>query len=492
MNASLRRISVTVMALIVLLLLNATMTQVFTADGLRADPRNQRVLLDEYSRQRGQIIAGGQLLAYSVATDSRFRFLRVYPNPAVYAPITGFYSLRYSSTGLERTEDALLNGSDERLFGRRLADFFTGRDPRGGNVETTINPRVQQAAWDSMQRGCGGPPCKGAVVALEPSTGKILAMVSAPSVDPNLLSSHDPALQEQAWQRLRDDPDSPMTNRAISETYPPGSTFKVITTAAALQGGATEDEQLTAAPKITLPGSTATLENYGGSPCGNEPTVSLRQAFALSCNTAFVQLGIATGADALRSMAHSFGMDGTPSVIPLQVAESTVGIISDAAALGMSSIGQKDVALTPLQNAEVAATIANDGVTMHPYLIDRLKGPDLANISTTAPYQQRHAVSPQVAAKLTELMIGAEKDAQQKGAIPGVQIASKTGTAEHGTDPRHTPPHAWYIAFAPAQSPKVAVAVLVEDGADRLSATGGALAAPIGRAVIEAALQGGP
>ena len=492
MNTSLRRISVTVMALIVLLLLNATMTQVFTADGLRADPRNQRVLLDEYSRQRGQIIAGGQLLAYSVATDSRFRFLRVYPNPAVYAPITGFYSLRYSSTGLERAEDALLNGSDERLFGRRLADFFTGRDPRGGNVETTINPRVQQTAWDSMQQGCGGPPCKVAVFALEPATGKILAMVSSPSFDPNLLSSHDPAQQQQVWQRLRDDPDSPMTNRAISETYPPGSTFKVITTAAALQGGANEDEQLTAAPKITLPGSTATLENYGGSPCGNEPTVSLRQAFALSCNTAFVQLGIATGADALRGMAHSFGMDGTPSVIPLQVAESTVGIIPDDAALGMSSIGQKDVALTPLQNAEVAATIANNGVTMHPYLIDSLKGPDLANISTTAPYQQRHAVSPQVAAKLTELMVGAEKVAQQKGAIPGVQIASKTGTAEHGTDPRHTPPHAWYIAFAPAQSPKVAVAVLVEDGADRLSATGGALAAPIGRAVIEAALQGGP
>ena len=158
-----------------------------------------------------------------------------------------------------------------------------------------------------------------------------------------------------------------------------------------------------------------------------------------------------TGADALRSMAHSFGLDSTPSVIPLQVAESTVGIFADAAALGMSSIGQKDVALTPLENAEIAATIANGGVTMQPYLIDSLKGPDLANISTTAPYQQRRAVSPQVAAKLTELMVGAEKDAQQKGAIPGVQIASKTGTAEHGSDPRNTPPHAWYIAFAPAQ-----------------------------------------
>ncbi|MCV7075882.1 D,D-transpeptidase PbpA [Mycobacterium szulgai] len=491
MNASLRRISVTVMALIVLLLLNATYTQVFTADGLRADPRNQRVLLDEYSRQRGQITAGGQLLAYSMATDSHYRFLRVYPNPAVYAPVTGFYSLRYSSAGLERAEDPVLNGSDERLFGRRLADFFTGRDPRGGNVDTTIVPRIQQAGWDAMQQGCGGPPCKGAVVALEPSTGKILAMVSSPSYDPNLLASHNPDVQAQAWQALRDNPDNPLINRAISETYPPGSTFKVITTAAALAAGANDTEQLTAAATIPLPNSTAMLENYGGKPCGANPTVSLSEAFAKSCNTAFVQLGILTGADALRSMAQAFGMDTSPSPIPLQVAESTVGRIPDAAALGMSSIGQKDVALTPLQNAEIAATIANGGIAMRPYLIDSLKGPDLANISTTAPYQQRRAVSPQVAAKLTELMVGAEKVAQQKGAIPGVQIASKTGTAEHGTDPRHTPPHAWYIAFAPAQAPKVAVAVLVENGGDRLSATGGALAAPIGRAVIEAALQGG-
>ena len=491
MNASLRRVSVTVMALMVLLLLNATFTQVFTADGLRADPRNQRVLLDEYSRQRGQFTAGGQLLAYSVATDNRYKFLRVYPNPSVYAPITGFYSLRYSSTGLERAEDPVLNGSDERLFGRRLADFFTGRDPRGGNVDTTINPRVQQAGWDALQQGCGGP-CKGAVVALEPSTGKILALVSSPSYDPNQLASHNPDEQLRAWQRLRDDPAAPLTNRAIAETYPPGSTFKVITTAAALQAGMTEDDQLTSAPTIPLPDSTATLENFGGTPCGAEPTVSLREAFARSCNTAFVQLGIATGTDALRSTAQAFGFDTAPEPVPLQVAESTVGPIADAAALGMSSIGQKDVALTPLQNAVVAAAIANAGVIMQPYLVNSLQGPDLANISSTAPHQQRRAVSPQVAAKLTELMVGAESVTQQKGAIPGVQIASKTGTAEHGTDPRHTPPHAWYIAFAPAYLPKVAVAVLVEGGAERPSATGGALAAPIGRAVIEAALQGGP
>ena len=489
MNTSLRRISVMVMALIVLLLVNSTVTQVFRADALRSDPRNQRVLLDEYARQRGQITASGQMLAYSVATSGHYRFLRVYPDPFSYAPVTGFYSLRFSSTGLERAEDPLLNGSDERLFGKRLADFFTGRNPRGGNVDTTIVPRVQQAAWDALQKGCNGP-CMGSVVALEPSTGKILAMVSAPSYDPNLLAIHDTEAQGETWEQLRDDPQSPMTNRAIAERYPPGSTFKVITTAAALQAGISEDEQLTAAPQIPLPNSTATLENYGGSPCGNRPTAALREAFERSCNTAFVQLGIRVGADALRNTADAFGFDAPPASIPLEVVESTVGPMSDAAAVGMSSMGQKDVAVTPLQNAMVAAAIANDGMVMQPYLVDRLEGPDLADLTVTAPAEQRRAVSPQVAAKLTDLMVGAEKFTQQNGAIPGVQIASKTGTAEHGTDPRNTPPHAWYIAFAPAQDPKVAVAVLVENGGDRLSATGGALAAPIGRATIAAALEG--
>ena len=491
MNTSLRRISLMVMSLIVLLLVNATVTQVFRADALRSDPRNQRVLLDEYSRQRGQITASGQLLAYSVSTNARYRFLRVYPDAFASAPVTGFYSLRFSSTGLERAEDPVLNGSDERLFGKRLADFFTGRDPRGGNVDTTIVPRVQQAAWEAMQQGCNGP-CKGSVVALEPSTGRILAMVSAPSYDPNLLSTHDTEAQGATWQQLRDDPDSPLTNRAIAERYPPGSTFKVITTAAALQAGITDAEPLTAAPQIPLPNSTATLENYGGTPCGSGPTASLREAFARSCNTAFVQLGIRIGGDALRNAADAFGFDAPPAPIPLEVAQSTVGPMPDAAAVGMSSMGQKDVAVTPLQNAMVAAAVANSGVVMQPYLVEQLEGPDLADISTTAPQEQRRAVSPQVAAKLTDLMVAAEQMTQQKGAIPGVQIASKTGTAEHGTDPRNTPPHAWYIAFAPAQNPKVAIAVVVENGGDRLSATGGALAAPIGRATMAAALQGAP
>ena len=184
------------------------------------------------------------------------------------------------------------------------------------------------------------------MVALEPSTGKILAMVSSPSYDPNLLATHDTDEQGKAWTQLRDDPDSPLTNRAIAETYPPGSTFKVITTAAALQSGITDDAQLTAAPQTQLPNSTATLENYGGTPCGNGPTASLREAFARSCNTAFVELGIRVGAEALRSTAQAFGFDSAPDPIPLEVAESTMGPMADSAAVGMSSMGQKDVAVT--------------------------------------------------------------------------------------------------------------------------------------------------
>ena len=488
MNTSLRRISMAFMGLVVLLLGNVTLTQVFRADGLRSDPRNQRVLLDEYSRQRGQITASGQLLAYSVATSGRYRYLRVYPDPFAYAPVTGFYSLRFSSSGLERAEGPVLNGSDQRLFGRRLADFFTGRDPRGGNVDTTIVPRVQLAAWQAMSRGCPDG-CRGSVVALDPATGKVLAMVSAPSYDPNLLASHDTDAQGEVWRQLRDDPESPLTNRAIAERYPPGSTFKVITAAAALESGLPDTEPLTAAARIPLPDSTLSLENYGGEPCGPAPAAPLREAFEKSCNTAFVELGLRLGGDTLRRTAEAFGFDSPQPPIPLQVAESTVGPLPDAAAVGMSAMGQKDVAVTPLQNAMVAAAIANSGVAMQPYLVESLEGPDLSAVAETAPRPQRRAVSAQVAAKLTDLMIAAEKFTQQDGAIPGVQIASKTGTAEHGTDPRNTPPHAWYIAFAPAQNPRVAVAVLVEDGGDRLSATGGALAAPIGRATIAAALQ---
>ncbi|MFC8930526.1 peptidoglycan D,D-transpeptidase FtsI family protein [Rhodococcus sp. NPDC057135] len=488
MNTPLRRVAMAVMVMVVALLANATYVQVIKADDLRADPRNSRVLLDEYSRQRGQISAAGQVLAASQATDDRYKYLRQYPNPYPYAPVTGFYSMQYGSAGLERTEDPILNGSDNRLFSQRFFDLVSGRDPRGGNVVTTLNPAMQQVAYDQLT----SKGYTGSVVAIEPSTGRILTMVSTPSYDPNLLASHDGAETTQAWDELNADPNDPLVNRAISQTYPPGSTFKVLTTAAALGNGATPEDQLTAAPQITLPGTSTTLENYNGSTCGPNPTASLREAFARSCNTAFVELGIKDGADAIKDEASAFGIGPNTPAIPLPVADSTVGDISDDAALGQTSIGQRDVAVTPLENAVIAATVANGGVRMQPNLISQLQAPDLTDLSTPSPVSMGQAISPAVAATLTDLMIGSENFTGGDGKIPGVQIASKTGTAEHGVNPRETPPHAWYIAFAPAQNPTVAVAVIVENGGDRgLVATGGSVAAPIGRAVIAAGIQGG-
>lgn len=495
MNTPLRRVAIAVMAMVFALVANATYVQVIKADDLRADPRNSRVLLDEYSRQRGQISAEGQVLAVSVPTEDRYKYLRTYPanpaapaSPLANAPVTGFYSMQYGSTGLERSMDTILNGSDSRLFGRRFFDLVSGRDPRGGNVITTIDPVMQQVAYDELT----SKGYTGSVVAIEPSTGKVLTMVSTPSYDPNLLASHDGAVSTAAWERLNSNPEKPLLNRAVSQTYPPGSTFKVVDTAAALEMGMTPEDQLTAAPEITLPGTSTTLENYNGTTCGDGPTASLREAFARSCNTAFVELGIEVGSERLRNQAEEFGIGSDYPDFALPVAESVLGPIPDDAALGQTSIGQRDVALTPLQNAIIAATVANGGVRMQPQLIDKLQGPDLSNLETTDPVSAGRAMSPEVAATLTELMIASEQRTSGAGKIPGVQIASKTGTAEHGTDPRITPPHAWYIGFAPAEKPTVAIAVIVEDGGDEgLAATGGSVAAPIGRAVIAAGIRGG-
>ncbi|MEV6770903.1 penicillin-binding protein 2 [Nocardia sp. NPDC051030] len=489
MNTPLRRVAMAVMVMIVALLANATYVQVIKADSLRNDPRNVRVLLDEYARQRGQISAQGTVLASSVSTDDRYKYLRTYPtDPLAYAPATGFYSMQYGSTGLEHAEDSVLNGSDNQLFGRRLIDMVSGRDPRGGNVITTINPAMQKVAYEQLT----AKGYTGSVVAIEPSTGRILTMVSTPSYDPNLLSGHDGARATQSWDQLRSDPRQPMLNRAVSQTYPPGSTFKVITTAAALSNNiAKPDDQFTAAPRITLPDTSTTLENYNGSHCGpgDAQTASLTEAFKYSCNTAFAELGIKVGAAKLKDEAAAFGVGQHPN-IPIPWADSTIGTIPDPAALGQSSIGQRDVALTPLDNAVIAATVANGGVRMQPHLVDQLQAPDLTTLETVKPTSVGQAISAQVATQLTNLMIESEKNTQG-GGQRGYTIASKTGTAEHGTDPRNTPPHAWYIAFAPAQNPKIAIAVIVENGGDRaLAATGGSVAAPVARAVLDAGLGG--
>ncbi|WP_343946853.1 penicillin-binding protein 2, partial [Pseudonocardia zijingensis] len=413
--------------------------------------------------------------------------LRQYSDGPVYAPVTGYYSITYSSSGVERAADEVLNGSDDRLFARRLSDLITGRDPSGGNVVLTLDPDVQRAAYDQLtDRGYTG-----AVVALRPKTGEILAMVSTPSFDPNELASHDADERMSAWQRFNEADPPVLPNRAISETYPPGSTFKLIDVAAALSSGRyTPDSQFTAASAITLQGTNTQLQNFNGNACGTGETASLRDALQRSCNTAFAQLSAELGEEALRTQAERFGIGTTDLQVPMPVATSTIGDIPDTAALQQSSIGQRDVALTPLQNAMVVAAIANGGVVMQPHLISQIQSQDLTPVETTEPDRLGQAVDSSVARTLTEMMVNNENSYSGSGKITGVQIAAKTGTAEHGANPQAVAPHVWYVAFAPADDPQIAVAVLVESGGDRsnLAATGGTVAAPIGRAVIRAGL----
>ncbi len=487
MNRPVRRVALAVMVMVVVLLGNITYIQVVKAGEYRDDSRNQRGQIDEYSRQRGQITAGSQVLAQSVETDNRLRYQRRYPDGPAFAPVTGYFSTVYGSTALERATDGVLNGTDDRLFVRRLSDLITGRDPAGGNVVSTIDPNVQKRAFEEMDSN----GFTGSVVALEPQTGDILGMVSTPSYDPNRLASPDASEQQRAYKEFSNAEPGVLGNRAISEIYPPGSTFKLVTTAAALQNGFTPDSPLTAAPKITLADSTTTLENYNGTPCGSGATATLRDALARSCNTAFAQLGGELGPEKLRAEAESFGIGRSDLAIPMGVQPSSVGPMSDTPSTQQSAIGQRDVRLTPLQNAMIAASIANGGQTMAPHLVKEIQSPQLDVVDTTEPDRTTRSMPAGVASTLTDLMIGAENRTQGGGKITGVQIASKTGTAEHGTDPKNTPPHAWYVAFAPAQNPKVAVAVLVENGGNRaLEATGGSVAAPVGRAVIAEALRG--
>jgi peptidoglycan glycosyltransferase len=487
-NTPVRRVALAVMGMIVLLMANLTYVQVVKAGDYRDDARNQRVLLAEYSRQRGQISAAGQVLAQSVETGDRLRFQREYPDGPVYSTVTGFYSVLYSGSGIERSMDEVLNGNDDRLFARRLSDLITGRDPSGGSVVLTIDPAVQQAAYEALT----SRDYAGAVVALRPQTGQILAMVSTPTYDPNKLASHNSEDQTAAWTKFNDADPPVLPNRAISETYPPGSTFKLIDTAAALQNGFTPDSQLTAASEITLQDTATQLENFAGTACGTGPTASLRDALARSCNTAFAELGAQLGEDKIRAQAEAFGVGTEPPAIPMTVAPSTLGDIPDTASLQQSAIGQRDVRFTPLQNAMIVAAIANGGQVMAPYLVQQVLSPTLDVLDETQPDRLGRAMPADVAKTLTDLMIGAENRTQGGGKITGVQIAAKTGTAEHGADPKATPPHNWYVAFAPANDPQIAVAVLVENGGDRsLEATGGSRAAPIGRAVIAAGLRSG-
>jgi penicillin-binding protein A len=482
-NRPIRRVALAMLVLFGLLIANANYVQVFEGDRLRSDPGNTRVLLDEYERQRGTIVVDGRSIAESVPTDDKLKFLRRYPDKDVYAPVTGFYSLIYGATGIEQAENSVLSGSDARLFTRRLSALLTGRDPRGGNVVLTLNRQAQKAAVQGLGNRAG------AVVALDPATGKILAMASSPSYDPNPISSHDPSSIRAAYNKLATDPRDPLLNRAINARYPPGSTFKVIVAAAALENGRTPDTQLDCPSAYTPPGTRTALHNFGNESCG-APKVSMQTALTNSYNTAFAKLGVDVGQSAIRTAASGFGIGGDPLQTPLRVSQSSLGDIPDTPALAQSAIGQRDVALTPLQAAMIAAAVSNNGVLMTPYLVDRVEAPDLTVLDTTQPEQLSTAVSPQIAGQLTQMMRSVVQNGTgRKAQIPGIDVAGKTGTAQTTAGQA---PHAWFIGFAHANGRQVAVAVIIEHGGNSGSeTTGGEAAAPIARDVMEAVLKSG-
>ncbi|ASO17705.1 peptidoglycan glycosyltransferase [Actinoalloteichus hoggarensis] len=488
MNTPIRRVALTVMLMIVALLVNLTYIQVIWSDELRAHPSNSRTLTEELARQRGDIIVGNEAVATVEETgDNVYPYQRVYPDGPIYAPITGYYSPA-GRTGLERAEDQVLNGSDDRLFVRRLSDLITGRDARGGMVELTIDRRMQETAYQMMT----DQGLTGSVVAIEPDTGRILTMVSTPTFDPNQLATLDSEARAEASAALEADEGRPLHNRAISETQPPGSTFKLLVAAAALENGYTADSAVRAESSIQLPGTNTMLPNFNNNVCGDGQNATLLQAVEESCNVPFGVIADELGPEVLQEKAEALGFSDPDLEIPMSVASSELGPMADRPATFQTGIGQRDVRVTPLQNAMMVATIANEGTRMQPHVVSQILTPELDELDRTRPDEVEDAMSPQVARSLTEMMIAAEAYTDGEGSIPGVTIASKTGTAQWGVDPNETNPHAWYVAFAPAEDPQIAVAVLVEAGGNvGQGATGGRVAAPIGRAVIGAGLGGG-
>ncbi|ROP34683.1 peptidoglycan D,D-transpeptidase FtsI family protein [Pseudokineococcus lusitanus] len=486
MNTPLRRLSVVVAVLFALLLGSATWVQFAQAGALRDDPRNSRTLLAELGRDRGAITAAdGSVLAESVEAEGPIAYRRTYPEGALYGHPVGSYSVVYGATGVEDALGGLLAGTSDQLFYRRLADLVTGAQPAGANVELTLRPEVQQAAADALgdQRG--------AVVALEPSTGRVLALVSSPGYDPNLLSSLDTEAVRSSYAELLEAPGNPLRPNATAETYPPGSVFKLVTAAAALEtGGYTPDSVLPGPAVLDLPLTDVGLPNVTGDACGADDLVSLADALRISCNTAFGALGLELPEDAVADTAADFGF-GRSLEIPVDVVASSYPEDPDQPQRALAAIGQFDVRVTPLQVAMVSAGIANGGVVMQPQLVGQVRAQDLSLVDAPEPRELGRAVSAGTAASLTEMMQLVVTDGTgTSAAIDGVAVAGKSGTAEVGdTDGDGEPedPHAWFTAFAPADDPQVAVAVVVENGGDAGSeASGGRTAAPVARQVMEA------
>src|SRR4051794_37153700 len=488
MNKPIRTISIFCLLLFVALMINATWLQYWKSDAYNKDPRNRRVIEAAYSRERGAILVGRDPVAESVKSDDEYDFLRTYAEPFKYAHATGFFSF-YSQSGIEQSQNAVLSGEDDLLFVNKLVDLLSNKSGKGGNVVLTLDRDAQDAAFEGLSNLPGD--VQASVVALEPSTGKILAMATLPSFAPTPLASHASQAVSRAYDQLNQDPEEPLLNRAIQTTLPPGSTFKLVTASAAIESGKyTADSEVPGGTTYQLPqttGSSGEIDNEGRS-CGTDK-IPFEQAMAESCNTSFAQLGVELGGDALQKQAEAFGFnDHYLDDIGPQAISTFPQDLSDPEA-GQSAIGQFEVRASPLQMAMVAAGIANQGVVMKPYLVDSIQSPELETLKKTEPQEYGQAISAETADQVTQLMVyTVESGTAAPGAIPGVTVAGKTGTAQSGHP--DVPPYAWFVSFAPAQDPEVAVAVMIQKaGIERGEIAGGTYGGPIAKAVMEAVIK---
>ncbi|MFF3174123.1 peptidoglycan D,D-transpeptidase FtsI family protein [Streptomyces sp. NPDC057900] len=483
MNKPLRRIAIFCGVLIFALLARTNYLQYVKADELNTRDENRRVRIERYAHERGDIIVdGGKAVTGSKETkDSDFKYKRVWQDGPMWAPVTGYSSQAFDATQLEKLEDGILTGNDDQLFFDRTMSMFTGDKKQGGNVVTTLNSAAQKAAFT----GLGNK--KGAVAALDPQTGAILALASTPSYDPSTFAGNSDK-DSKAWQALQKDKDKPMLNRALRETYPPGSTFKIVTAAAALENGLyTDIDSKTKSPvPFRLPQTSQDLPNEGSIQCEN---VSLREALRISCNTVFGKISDDLGNQKMIDQADKFGFNkdiftpvrATASIYPKDVPPQNA----------MAGIGQASNRATPLQMAMVASAVANDGKLMQPYMVAKRQSPSLDDIYTHEPEQLSQPLSGENAQKLQEMMkTVVESGTGGNAKIPGVTVGGKTGTAQHGLGNSENP-YAWFISYAKTDSGSpVAVAVVVEDSkATRDDISGGGLAAPIAKKVMQAVID---
>ncbi len=484
MNKELKRVSFVVVLMFLALFTSSSVIQVFSVDSLKEDPHNVRVLYDSFSTERGPILVDGVPIAESVPVDDKYSYLRTYSNGPLYAAVTGYLTLNQGNTGIEDALNAELSGTSNAQFMDQINAIITGKSPRGAAVELTIDPVVQQAAWDALGDNTG------AIVAIDPKTGAILAMVSKESFDPNVLSAHESSsVIIDRYQQLLGNPNNPLVNRAIAgDLYHPGSTFKIVMTAAALESGQyTPDSTFPNPGTLQLPQSSSVISNAEGGSCGGGAEASIATALRLSCNIPFAQLGVALGEDAIAAQAAKFGF-GQRIQVPMAATASRYPTGMDEAQLMLSSFGQYDDQVTPLQMAMVSSAIANGGVLMQPTLVESVTAADLTVLQALEPTVFSTPVSSATAATMTQMLVnGVANGAASNARISGVDVAGKTGTAENGEGQPYT---LWFTGFAPANDPQVAIAVVVENGGGRgQNAFGNLIAAPMAKKVLEAVLS---